>query len=355
MALTPVTKFPWAPGGVMLFFLVSGFLMPSALKSGGGRFLVGRAFRVLPVLWVVFGASLLLYHSLVASGTVLEIPFTEQQIITNFLLVNDLAWQPFIEAGVWTLVVEVKFYLLLWFALLIFQRVEPPQIMIIALFLVIMQIGFASSDGQNLYQHLFEVLSPAGLGGVYFFVRVLNENIPFIIFILCGSIVWFLWSGKLKFAQAFVYVACLMWMFVVTHLCSPIGKLQPSYIGVAFQVLACFCLAAGAETCVRRGWLGGPSIARWLAPVARRPVRFFANVSYPLYLLHGSALGWPVLILMVNALKDPALVMAVAVPSVFAIAWLLHKFVEVPAISLGRDLQRLYLDRASRSVELQPS
>jgi len=339
----------------MLFFLVSGFLIPGALKRGVGQFLLGRAFRLLPVYWAVMLLTSLVYHFASANGSLLEDPFTGKQILTNFLLINDLAWQPFIEAGVWTLVVEVKFYVLLCCVVLIFGEIGPAQIIKLALFLTIVQVGFASADSQNLYQHLFEVLAPEKLSSVYFFIRVLNENIPFIIFMLCGSIIWFWWSGKTTLASGVVYIALLLWLFVVTHLCSPVGKLQLPYIGSAFQVLACFCSAASIELLARKGWLVVPNFTSRLAPFSSRVVRFFASVSYPLYLLHGTALGWPVLILMVNAMKSPALVMVAALPGVFLVAWALHKWVEVPAIRLGRDLQGLFSNRAAERAAPLPS
>ena len=52
-----VSSVDWGRFGVVLFFLISGFIIPNSLKPGSslGRFFVSRMFRLYPVFWVVLG------------------------------------------------------------------------------------------------------------------------------------------------------------------------------------------------------------------------------------------------------------------------------------------------------------
>lgn len=47
----------WGRFGVVLFFLISGFIIPNSLKPGSSlsRFFISRVFRLYPVYWVVLG------------------------------------------------------------------------------------------------------------------------------------------------------------------------------------------------------------------------------------------------------------------------------------------------------------
>lgn len=94
--------------GVVVFFLVSGYIIAHVLqKEGTAEFLVKRAFRIYPLYAFALVLQTFYVHSL---GVPLDWPVFFQQLF----LVGDLFDTPHALWGVeWTLRVEVCFYLLM--------------------------------------------------------------------------------------------------------------------------------------------------------------------------------------------------------------------------------------------------
>lgn len=95
--------------GVILFFLISGFLIPHSLKHGTrpiAKFAVSRFFRLYPLYWVSLAAGLAIFPLLS------ETPYTAKQIAANVTMVAELFGQEYVIALYWTLFVELLFYLL---------------------------------------------------------------------------------------------------------------------------------------------------------------------------------------------------------------------------------------------------
>lgn len=93
--------------GVVLFFCISGFLIPSSLKGGTSYFLkdfaVGRFFRLYPLYWLSIPAGLMLTWP----GSESFSPLT---IAANFTMVQNLFGQPHVIGVYWTLQIELVFY-----------------------------------------------------------------------------------------------------------------------------------------------------------------------------------------------------------------------------------------------------
>lgn len=94
--------------GVVVFFLVSGYIITHVLQSEvTTEFLVKRAFRIYPLYFV---AVLMEYTMHVLYGS----PVSIGALISQLLLIGDLFNTPPALAGVeWTLRVEVMFYLIM--------------------------------------------------------------------------------------------------------------------------------------------------------------------------------------------------------------------------------------------------
>ncbi|GAA1620322.1 hypothetical protein GCM10009828_055590 [Actinoplanes couchii] len=91
------------PAGVMLFFLVSGYIIPASLERHGDlrRFWSSRARRLLP-LYLAVGAVLVL------TGTPVDGP----GLLGHVIMLPFLTGVPLITAVFWTLSFEMAFYLL---------------------------------------------------------------------------------------------------------------------------------------------------------------------------------------------------------------------------------------------------
>ncbi|MCU7728583.1 acyltransferase [Actinoplanes sp. KI2] len=90
------------PAGVMLFFLVSGYIIPASLERHGDlrRFWLGRLARLYPLYLVVC--------VLVA----LTVPLTVSGAVAHLTMLPQLLGAPLLTPVVWTLSFEMAFYLI---------------------------------------------------------------------------------------------------------------------------------------------------------------------------------------------------------------------------------------------------
>jgi peptidoglycan/LPS O-acetylase OafA/YrhL len=106
-------------GGVLLFFLLSGYLIwTTAQRVGGAAFLLRRFAKIAPAYWInvlfvaVMGASFALYPA-----------FDINTVLGNLLFLEGSLGIAPMSGVYWTLIVEVKFYIL--FALVFFTPARP--------------------------------------------------------------------------------------------------------------------------------------------------------------------------------------------------------------------------------------
>jgi peptidoglycan/LPS O-acetylase OafA/YrhL len=94
-------------GGVILFFLLSGYLIfGNVRRQRISVFLRRRLFKILPSYWLSLALIVALDWSL--SGT----PHYPWRVyLTNFLMIPDITGDPQASGVYWTLLIEVKFYL----------------------------------------------------------------------------------------------------------------------------------------------------------------------------------------------------------------------------------------------------
>ncbi|MEV7781386.1 acyltransferase [Kitasatospora sp. NPDC088351] len=110
------TKVPYYldPGifGVMLFFLVSGYIIPASLERRGDvrAFWAGRFFRIYPVvILTVVGCLLILPRNYtVVQGWAFEHPLLS--LAGNGMMLQDMMGVPNVVGVMWTLTYEMLFY-----------------------------------------------------------------------------------------------------------------------------------------------------------------------------------------------------------------------------------------------------
>jgi peptidoglycan/LPS O-acetylase OafA/YrhL len=96
--------------GVVIFFALSGFLIPSSLKgrrgSGSVRFLANRFFRLFPAFWVSMIPALIAYPAMFGSGHGLGL----HAVLANATMLPVFLGFPMANGAYWTLAVELLFY-----------------------------------------------------------------------------------------------------------------------------------------------------------------------------------------------------------------------------------------------------
>jgi peptidoglycan/LPS O-acetylase OafA/YrhL len=114
-ALHAVVFSVFDPGlyGVMVFFLISGYIVPASLERTGSvrTFWVSRLFRLFPLFAVVIALTLAL--------NLLGLPVLDSarkdvaaSALTHLFMLNDLLGEPNLVVVIWTLSYEMVFYLL---------------------------------------------------------------------------------------------------------------------------------------------------------------------------------------------------------------------------------------------------
>jgi peptidoglycan/LPS O-acetylase OafA/YrhL len=309
-AVCDAWHFSAANFGVALFFLVSGFVIPFSLRRNSlGGFFVRRFFRLYPTLWLV----LLLVLAVLACNARrygLPFPFGKRVIAGNALLVSQYLGLPIIEAVTWTLLVEELFYALC--ALCAWRGVldRVATVLLVALAAAGVSVAFSFTR--------LVIGMPRWHYPLYF----LGLNASFVVFIFIGVVLHHLYSGAWRLRLGLPTVLALFGLFV---LCSRYGVLRHAG-GVGWAWTGLMALVLFGSLLAGRRWL---PYVRW--------VDRLADVSYPLYLTHGT-LGYVVIRAVYLVSGSLYLGFAAGFAAALTLSALLHRFVERPGNDLGRRL-----------------
>jgi peptidoglycan/LPS O-acetylase OafA/YrhL len=100
--------------GVLVFFLISGYIVPASLERRGSvrTFWISRLFRLFPLFALVIAIALLLHALGLASlrGTDQNVTAS---VFSHLFMLNDLTGEANLIVVLWTLSYEMVFYLLL--------------------------------------------------------------------------------------------------------------------------------------------------------------------------------------------------------------------------------------------------
>jgi peptidoglycan/LPS O-acetylase OafA/YrhL len=287
----PIEQLPVGPalvaiarGGVILFFLLSGYLIfQNIQRQPIPVFMLRRLCKILPSYWLnlgcIFALDWGLSHGAHFSGTA---------YLANFLMISDVTHDA-VSGVYWTLLIEIKFYLFiaLQYALLKTRGLAAVVCGLLALSLTV----FAARGQGSLFLSCF----PMFYVGAYTY-RAEQEN----------------WRGPALYALIAVTLATAAAM-LVTLADFPVWS-------AAYLVLCTAALVLFLRQRLGRSWLG-----------------FLGATSYNNYLYHTLIWG---LILETFGIFAPQFggifKDAVAVAASTAAAVLLYRLVEQPLVRFGR-------------------
>jgi peptidoglycan/LPS O-acetylase OafA/YrhL len=99
--------------GVTLFFMISGFvILWSSQERSAGEFVIARIARLFPSFWIC-----VLITTLVVNAVGGLEPISPRTIALNLTMVPGRLGAPYVDGVYWTLLVELKFYVLIYFVL----------------------------------------------------------------------------------------------------------------------------------------------------------------------------------------------------------------------------------------------
>ncbi|GII79985.1 hypothetical protein Sru01_49670 [Sphaerisporangium rufum] len=330
--------------GVMVFFLVSGYIIPRSLERRGDlrAFWIGRIFRLYPLYLVVIGLVLAMAGWISIPRTV---PRDGSAVAAHATMLLDVVGLGGVADTMWTLSYEMVFYLLV--AALYTTRTRPAGGGPAVLFgLAAVVMGLLLPAAPLVDRRVAWISCAAFLAGL---ACVLANRFPVAAARALGVLALALiplssrtpWFGAVILAVMFTGTAVHRWergtgpfwpipVTAVLVALSPIWALQSGWWWVEPDVwITTLCLAA-------------VTFAAAMALRRRRLPRFLVwtgLISYSLYLLHH-----PLLKLFTWITGDlrwspwyvqiPAAVAFVAL--ILAAAALAYRFVERPGLRLGR-------------------
>ncbi|QKC86064.1 acyltransferase [Mesorhizobium sp. NZP2077] len=303
---TTVPQFSWGAFGVALFFLVSGFVIPFSLRNATWpAFVVGRFFRIVPLYMVGFSVTL---AAIWLVGRYFDVPwpFGLRDVAIHYVPgLRDLLWLPSIDGIVWTLEIEVKFYALCALAIVLLRR-RSPWVFVVPVVVAVLDLWGS--------RHMADLA--LGPPSIYRMSLAFSYSAPFLIFMFIGVAFYYL-REKAIHGEAAVLGAAALFLLFATILDAGFLPMLWSY---GFAVIV-FASAATFPRVFRSTRIGD----------------FFADISYPLYVIHGVA-GYAALRVLLDLGAKAWVSLAIVTAGAIALAWLLHITVEIPSHNLGKRL-----------------
>jgi len=302
--------FNWGAYGVALFFIISGFVIPFSLqKLNWLGFSVNRFFPIIPTYSVGFSITLiaLLISTEYFSRTW---PYSLHEVAVHYLPgIRDIMWSRNIDGIIWTLEIEMKFYLICTLLIVWFRQyslkvfLTPIALFILALYITRIIPVWASTNIQA-YQLAMTYLTSS----------------QYLIFMFIGVMFHYLHQGKIEPNKAYFGIGGLFLLFAIHWWAGPYFVNLTTAWSYGFALLT-FSFAYAFPNFFK----------------ANRTFDFLANISYPLYVIHGVS-GYVALRIMLDKGFNTWISLVVVTTTCLILAWLLHKIIEHPSQTLGKKL-----------------
>jgi peptidoglycan/LPS O-acetylase OafA/YrhL len=314
----PYTWFGWV--GVEIFFVISGFVIAnSATTSSPKEFLLGRALRLYPAIWVCATATLIVLV-LLGSGRASEyiVPYIHAMLLVPKEVVGE--W---LDGVYWTLAAEMAFYGLVFCAMLTKK-------------VTLRHVAF----GLAIYSAVFNavallVLSCTTPSDLPYLV-ILMFRVPCAAFLLTHGCffalgIWLFISANRKLTaleRVAVAVTCL-------------SGAAEIYFFASFFLTSIPAISGQSALVPIMVWASAVGLIAWCASRKRRSAptvsceapayfRTLGLITYPLYLTH-NVIGTAIIRVLVNAGLDATSALWVELGILVLVCWSICTKIE-PAI-----------------------
>ena len=305
--------------GVQLFFVISGFvILMTAYGRGVEEFVASRVARLFPAYWVAVVGTFVLqsfWHGDRESSAL--------QALVNLTMLQGAVDVPGVQGAFWTLWVELKFYLLI--GVFVVVGMTRRRVIAFALLWPLLSKIAAATDSPVLVSLLMPSYAPYFAAGMLMYVAHRHGH---------NLLVWL--------GIGMNYVLCVL--HAVKYARSRAPEITGSEMDGGVVALLIAAIFAAVILCTN-GWVSRIEW-RWLTAVGA--------LTYPVYLVRGQ-LGFFVIDVLHEG-RNSYLVLAAAMLSSFAVAWLIHRGVEKPfAGPLRRAVGRSLTDRVDLHEPLRES
>lgn len=309
----------YGPFGVALFFLISGFVIPFSLaKMGRLRFIVARALRIYPTYWLASAVTLL---AMWLSSRYWGTPFSidTHTLLANLELIHVQKALPTIDLVNWTLSIETKFYIVAALMWPFIRRSSALALVNFALLILAFLTWVPAS------------WSTFSFLGMELSLDATKCELLYLPFLFIGTLFNFALKGDLSTRALFGAVLGVFASFLMMWQKTPLAVqfwVVPANYGYALIIFsACYVARARFK--------------------ASRILDFFADISYPLYLVH-ALIGYATIRFLTDRGLPFNMAACFAFIVVVGIAYILHIVVEVRSANLGKRL-------GSRRLPFEPA
>ena len=290
-SIQPIFRFDIGKYGVELFFIVSGFVIFLTLNKTkhASDFVVSRLSRLYPAYWV----AIILTFSMLMISPLPHHDITLKDALINLSMLQKFFHTPNVDGVYWTLIIELSFYIIMYFLFVTKQLKRIDTIAVAWLFIIIVL---------NVIEKYYQMHFPSILR----FVLMLDYGNLFIAGILFYKL--------MQQAHKRYYVIVLVTLLLEYYLRGAI------VYHVMFFYLLFFLF-----------------VTNNLKFIATKPLLYLGMISYSLYLIH-QFIGYIIIRwLETHALLTPITIIIVPLLISIAIASAMHHFIEKPSLVFIRN------------------
>lgn len=295
--------------GVGIFFLISGFIIPTALdRQSKLVFLIRRILRIYPVYIIGFSITLI---SLLISAYInhIKFPYSTGDIISNYLLINDWLLRPSVDQVNWVLLIELKFYILI-VLLNKFLNINSKKT-IISVGIILTYLAILPTD----------ILVAFFNAPLYRIISTLVQSSSHLIFILIGICFYNLYEKKWTLREVIVGVLLLYIFYSIAIINGQHYQFLLELLINYFLALIIFTLFYIFKDCIKPNKL----------------INLFSQISYPLYVIHGIN-GYILIYFFTHLGLSSIISLILAVSIIIITASLIHNTIEQKVYLLGKNL-----------------
>jgi peptidoglycan/LPS O-acetylase OafA/YrhL len=319
--LQAIVDFPLNIGhfGVTFFFLISGFLIQPSLERYGTLkdFVIHKILRLWPSYVICFATGLLFVYVFYLIGDS-PFPYTWDHVCSYFFWVRDIFHYRLIDGSVWSLEIQIKFYLFAGLVWSLGRKNFPEKMCLLIVLLSIAVYGLHSFfNGEDL--------------SWFYLVNVARKNLQYFMLILLGSCVYSLYKKQISWQKALCLCSVLIACFVSPLFHSPDGIKTISYL-LGFSIFSYLILFHATSIKVKG--------------MAGKFINWVSDISYPVYIGHVLP-GYVMMYLMIENGLSVYLGIFISLIYVFVMAELVHKKIEVSFVKMGGKLFSFFGEKAA--------